>query len=101
MANTKQAKKRAGQNDKRRARNRSVKTRIRSVLKSTRAVAAADGAKAKEIQPSTASLLDTAVRKGVLHRRTASRLKSRVAKAVNKGAAAVATAAPAKSRKKQ
>ena len=88
MANTKQAKKRAAQNVRQRERNRSVKTRTRNVVKQLRATAETDGAKAKEQLPSTVSELDKAVRKGVLHKRTASRLKSRISKTVNKAGAA-------------
>ena len=40
---------------------------------------------------SAVSELDVAVRKGVLHRKTASRLKSRISRTVNKAKAAVAT----------
>ncbi len=87
MANTKQAKKRASQSLRRRAQNRTVTTRVRHAVKSTRAAAAADGGKAKELLPSTMSELDVAVRKGVLHRNTAARLKSRVQKSVNKATA--------------
>ncbi|KAA0254865.1 30S ribosomal protein S20 [Acidobacteria bacterium ACD] len=87
MANTKQAKKRAAQSDKRRARNRSVKSVTRRALKSLRATTAGEPAKAGEKLPATASALDVAVRKGVLHKNTASRLKSRTAKAVAKAQA--------------
>jgi hypothetical protein len=46
------------------------------------------------------SELDVAVRKGVLHKKTASRLKSRIAKTTNKAAkAAGAPAAPAAPKK--
>ena len=84
MANTKQAKKRAAQNVRQRTRNRAVKTRTRNIVRELRATAATDAAKAAEQHPTTVSELDVAVRKGVLHRRTASRLKSRIAKTVNK-----------------
>ena len=90
MANTKQAKKRAAQNDRQRARNRSVKTRTRKTVRELRATVATDPAKAKEMLAPTASTLDVAVRKGVLHKKTAARLKSRAAKAVNKAARAKA-----------
>ena len=107
MANTKQAKKRAGQSIKRRDRNRSVRSETRSVLKTSREAvetvgsvgsvssveAAADPATAatatvgaKDVVAKAASTLDVAVRKGVLHKKTASRLKSRIAKAANKSA---------------
>ena len=85
MANTKQAKKRAGQSIKRRDRNRSVKSETKTVLKESRA-AVADPAKAQAAIATTASTLDVAVRKGVLHKKTASRLKSRIAKSANKAA---------------
>lgn len=85
MANTKQAKKRAGQSIKRRDRNRSVKSETKTVLKESRA-AVAEPAKAKAAIATTASTLDVAVRKGVLHKKTASRLKSRIAKSANKAA---------------
>lgn len=82
MANTKQAKKRAVQNAKRRERNQSVRTFTRGVVRKIRATAETDPAKAAEMLPAAVSTLDVAARKGVLHKRTASRLKSRVAKAV-------------------
>jgi small subunit ribosomal protein S20 len=84
MANTKQAKKRAAQSVRLKERNRAVKTRVRNVVRSLRATATTDGAKAKEQHPATMAELDKAVRKGVLHKRTASRLKSRIAKTLNK-----------------
>ncbi len=92
MANTKQAKKRAAQNVRQKTRNRAVKTRVRNIVRELRATAETDGAKAKENQPMTASELDVAVRKGVIHQRTASRLKSRIAKTVNKANAKPAAA---------
>ena len=88
MANTKQAKKRAGQSVRRRNRNRSVVSKVRSTLKKLRAEVEAKAEKAGELVSTVASELDKAVRKGVLHRRTAGRLKSRTAKAANKAKAA-------------
>ena len=87
MANTKQAKKRAEQSVRKRVRNRSVMTRVRTVVRKIRQTATTDADGAAKALPSTASELDIAVRKGVLHSKTASRLKSRVAKAVNKAGA--------------
>jgi small subunit ribosomal protein S20 len=84
MANTKQAKKRAAQNDRQNERNRAVKSQTRRTVKATRAAAPE---KAKEMLPKAASSLDVAVRKGVLHRNTAARLKSRLATGANKSAA--------------
>jgi len=90
MANTKQAKKRAAQSDRRRARNRSVVTQVRNVVKNLRRMAETEGQKAGSFLSNAVSELDVAVRKGVLHRKTASRLKSRISKTVNKAAKAVA-----------
>lgn len=84
MANTKQAKKRAAQSMKRRARNRSVVTRVRNVVKDLRKTAETEAGKVGGMLSNAVSELDVAVRKGVLHRKTASRLKSRIAKTVNK-----------------
>ena len=84
MANTKQAKKRAAQSEKQKTRNRAVKSQTRRTVKATRAAAPE---KAKEMLPKAASSLDVAARKGVLHKNTAARLKSRLAKGANKAAA--------------
>lgn len=90
MANTKQAKKRAAQSDRRRVRNRSIVTRVRHAVRDLR-VAASEGAEtAREKLKETVAELDRAVKKGVVHPNTASRLKSRVTKSVTKGAKAVA-----------
>lgn len=88
MANTKQAKKRAVQNERDRTRNRAVRTRVRNAVRALRASAESEPAKTAALLPVTASELDRAARKGVLHKRTASRLKSRIAKTTNKAAAA-------------
>ena len=87
MANTKQARKRALQSERRRARNRSVVTRVRNIVRSLRKTAESDGKAAAGMLSKTVSELDVAVRKGVLHSRTASRLKSRISKTVAKAAA--------------
>jgi small subunit ribosomal protein S20 len=85
MANTKQAKKRAAQSIRKRDRNRSVKTTTRGTVRELRAAAETGNAeKATALLPKTVSALDIAVRKGVLHKKTASRLKSRVTKATSK-----------------
>ena len=90
MANTKQAKKRAAQSDRRRARNRSVVTQVRNVVKSLRRTAVTEAEKVGGLLSNAVSELDVAVRKGVLHRKTASRLKSRISRTVNKAKKAVA-----------
>jgi small subunit ribosomal protein S20 len=90
MANTKQAKKRAGQSEARRARNRSVVTRVRNVVKNLRKTAESEAAKVGGMLSHAVSELDVAVRKGVLHNKTASRLKSRITKTANKAKASAA-----------
>lgn len=87
MANTKQAKKRAAQSIRKRDRNRSVKTTTRGAVREIRAAAGTGkAAEAAALLPTTVSSLDVAVRKGVIHKKTASRLKSRVTKAATKAA---------------
>lgn len=86
MANTKQAKKRAAQNVRRRVRNRSILTRVRHAVRDLRAAAVEGAEKAPETLKQIVSDLDRAVKKGVVHPNTASRLKSRVTKSVEKGA---------------
>ncbi len=88
MANTKQAKKRAAQSVRRRVRNRSIVTRVRHAVRDLRAAALEGAEKAPETLKEIVSELDRAVRKGVVHPNTASRLKSRVTKSVAKGAKA-------------
>jgi len=78
MANTKQAKKRAAQNLRQRVRNRSVATQVRHVVRDIRQAAVEKAEAAQGMLTSVISELDRAVRKGVLHRNTAARLKSRV-----------------------
>ncbi len=85
MANTKQAKKRAAQSIRKRDRNRAVKTSTRGAVRSLRAAAeAGNGPDVAGLLPKTISALDVAVRKGVLHKKTASRLKSRVTRVAAK-----------------
>ena len=86
MANTKQAKKRAAQSVRRRVRNRSVVTQVRHAVRDIRQAAATKADKAAGMLTDVVSELDRAVRKGVLHRNTAARLKSRVTRATAKSA---------------
>lgn len=90
MANTKQAKKRAAQSDRLRLRNRAVVTKVRNIVRGIRKTSETDAKAAVGLLPMTISQLDVAVRKGVLHRKTASRLKSRVTLSTNKALAAPA-----------
>lgn len=86
MANHKQAIKRHRQNQKRRARNRAVVSTLRGLVKKARsAIAAGSPGDASVAEASKA--FDRAVSKGVLHKRTASRRVSRLAKAANRAKA--------------
>ena len=77
----KQARKRHRQSLERRMRNRSVRTRVRRQMRMMRiAMAEGDAAKVKELLPETISVIDVGWRRGVLHRNTASRYKSRMAR---------------------
>ena len=83
MANHPSAEKRNRQRLKRTVRNRAVKTRFRNLIKTVRAaVAKGDAQSAATAFKDAASALDSAVTKGVLHRATASRSVSRLARAV-------------------
>jgi small subunit ribosomal protein S20 len=76
--------KRRRQNEVRRLRNRAVRTRVRNAVKTLRAaISSADEAKIKELLPRTVSVIDGGVRKGVFHRKTASRFKSRLTTQAN------------------
>ncbi len=79
MANTFSALKRARQTEKRTLQNRASKSRVRTALRRFRAsLAAGDRAAASQLYPQTVAMLDKAVQKGVLHKNTASRYKSRL-----------------------
>ena len=77
MANIKSAEKRIKQTAKKNARNRSVRTRLRTALKSHRA---ADASARSGKMPETYSEIDTALKKGAIHKNAAARYKSRLAK---------------------
>ena len=83
MANHKSALKRAGQNERRRLRNKAVQTRVKNVVKDVRLTVAQDAQNAVEQLNAAKSTIDKAAKKGVLHKKTASRKISRLAKQVN------------------
>jgi small subunit ribosomal protein S20 len=77
----KQARKRHRQSLERRMRNRAVRTRVRRQMKLMRtALAEGDAKKVEELLPATMSVIDIGWRKGVFHRNSAARYKSRMAK---------------------
>lgn len=77
MANTKSAVKRIRTNENRRVRNRAVRSQLRSAVKEARA---AQGAEQKTSIAEAIRALDKAVSKGVIHRNTAARKKSALAR---------------------
>ena len=79
MPNHKSAKKRVRQTEKRRDVNRSSKSNLRTQIKKLRsALTAIDGNLSKELLNPTVSSIDKAVNKGILHKNTAARYKSRL-----------------------
>ncbi len=88
MPNHKSAEKRMRQNEKRKLINRSNRTRVRGSIKKLRvALASGDAQESKTLLPETVSTIDKAVQKGVLHKNTAARYKSRLTARANQAAA--------------
>jgi small subunit ribosomal protein S20 len=84
MANIKSQIKRNKQNETRRERNKAVKSALRTSTKKVQtAIAGGDADEAVARQREAARALDKAASKGVLHKRTAARKKSRLAKQIN------------------
>lgn len=85
MANHPSAEKRNRQRIKRTDRNRNAKSAVRTIVKKVRvALQAKDKASAATTLKDAIVALDRAGSKGVLHKKTASRRISRLAKAVHK-----------------
>ena len=85
MPNHKSAEKRVRQNEKRRAVNRSNRSDLRTQIKKLRAaLTASDKIQSQELLTPTVSAIDKAVNKGILHRNTAARYKSRLSTHVAK-----------------
>jgi small subunit ribosomal protein S20 len=84
VANHPSALKRHRQSEKRKLRNQALKTRLRHLVRDVRtALTAADPAEATKTLAQATRALDKAVTKGVLHRNSAARKVSRLARAVN------------------
>ena len=79
MANHFSALKRARQTEKRTARNRATRSQLRTALRGLReALASGNHAQAQTSLRQTISAIDSSVNKGVLHKNTAARYKSRL-----------------------
>jgi len=84
LANYKSAIKRARQNEKRRLRNKSSRTRIKNIVKDVRlAVSEQSNEAALNKLDIAKSIIDNAAKKGVIHRKTASRKISRLSRLIN------------------
>jgi len=82
VANTSSARKRIKQNEKRRLRNRALRSAIRSAVKTARASVVGKAPKAAEDVHAAIRELDRAVSRGVIHRNTAARKKSSLARSL-------------------
>jgi len=84
MANHKSAEKRVRQNAKRNEINRSNRSKLRTQIKKLRsALVSTDKKQSSELLNPTVSLIDKAVNKGLIHKNTAARYKSRLTKHVS------------------
>jgi small subunit ribosomal protein S20 len=84
LANHASALKRARQNEDRKLRNRITKTQVKHLVKTVRQEVAAKSTEALPSKLNAAkSLIDKAAKKGAIHRKTAARKISRLAKLVN------------------
>ena len=85
MANTKSAVRAIRLNEKRRARNRPIKSAVKTAIRGAEGLIAKSSLdEAKEAAVRAISALDKAATKGVIHKRNASRRKSRLMKKLNK-----------------
>lgn len=83
MAHHKDALKRIKQDEKRRLRNQAVKTHYRNRIKKVKAALESGQAEAAQTALKAAvGAIDRAVSKGVIHKNTGSRYKSRLSRAV-------------------
>jgi small subunit ribosomal protein S20 len=84
LANHKSAKKRALQNEKKRMRNITVKTKLKNAIKSVRRVSEENAENSADVLSKAKSIIAKSAAKGVIHKKTASRKISRLAKLLNK-----------------
>ncbi|MEO5800245.1 MAG: 30S ribosomal protein S20 [Gemmatimonadales bacterium] len=80
MPRIKSAKKRMRQTKARTAHNKAARSELRTAIKKVRTASPDDAAMALQ---EASSLIDRAGRKNIVHRNTAARTKSRLAKALN------------------
>ena len=80
MANIKSAKKRARQNDVKRARNSSYRTSVRSAVKATRSAVSSKSKETQDLLKKAVSALQKAGNKGLYHKNTVARKISRLSR---------------------
>ncbi len=91
MANIKSQIKRNKQNEKAAERNKAARTSLKTGTKKVHvAIAEGDGEAARQRAAEVSRALDKAAAKGIVHKRTAARRKSRLVRAANATAAAAA-----------
>ena len=78
MANTYSALKRVRQTERRTDYNRKAKTRLRHQIRTMRRAIASKDAKAGEVLQQTFSMIDRAVKTGIIKKNTAARYKSKL-----------------------
>jgi small subunit ribosomal protein S20 len=89
LAHSASAIKRVRQNVKRRERNRANRSRLRTQIKKFRqALETSNLDEAKALLPTTMSLLDVMVKKGIIHENAGNRYKSRLAQRLVSASAA-------------
>ena len=86
MPNIKSAEKRVRVIKKKTLRNRMVKSNAKTAVKKFRKMLTEDVAVAQNQLSATASAIDRAVAKGVMHKNAANRKKARIARALHKAA---------------
>ena len=87
MPNHKSAEKRVRQTERKNKVNRMNRSRVRTAIKKLRsALKLKDATQSQELLPTTVSLIDKMVNKGIMHRNTAARHKSRLTAHVNSSA---------------
>jgi small subunit ribosomal protein S20 len=83
MANTAQARKRARQSERRRQHNSSLRSALRTTIKKVRAaIAAGDKTAAEAVFQTSVSVIDRIADKDIVHKNTAARHKSRLARQI-------------------
>ena len=83
MANIKSAAKRARQSERRRQHNMTLRSRMRTAIKKVKnATAAGDAEKAASLYKEAVPEIDTMVSKGIIHKNTGARTKSRLSKGI-------------------